>query len=670
MDAILETAISQYKYATDVWRDPWNEAIDDLKFTGGEQWDQQALEMRQGRPCLTINRLPSYVDQVVGDIRQNTPSIKIRPAGNGADEETAEIIEGIVRGIEYKSNADSVYESAAEQSISSSIGAYRILTQYVDDESFDQEIIIKRIKNQFTVTPDPDCIEPDFSDMKYCFVTEVMPATEFKAQFPGVEITQFQEQGSGEGEDYEGWYMEDKVRIAEYFRRVQKKGNIYLLTDGTVTDKAPAMKELIAKERPVTTYQVEWRKITGNKVLEGPITLDCSTIPIVMVMGKESNIAGKVMYRSLIRWAKTPQQIYNYMRSAHMEMTALAPKVPYVVTDRQIEGHEAQWQNANSQAYPYLVVNSTPDGLPKRTEPVTTHPGLVNEIMQSADEIKQTTALFDASRGQAQGQESGRAILALQNKGDIATLVFKDNLARAIRYGGRVILEMIPKVYDTQRILNIVKKDGSVDEVEVNKVDEITGEVLNNLQTGKYHCVVDTGPSYTTQRMEAAESQLQLIQAAPQLMGVIGDLVVKNFDWPGADAIAERIKRSLPPNLTDEGKADEEQQRMQAQALAEQQQQIQEIMLQLEIERKERENDKMYADSLLSIAKAEAAEVGKQIQEYKATLDALAHPAVNPQAAAPQEPVQPAQPQPMEAQITPEMIDAMQQGNMDQMPEY
>ena len=555
-EELLYTALKRYDKGTSYWSENWKLAEEDLEFLAGEQWPEKIKKEREndGRPCITINRLPTFVRRLVGDQRQFRPAIKVRPVDSGADPELAEIYTGLIRQIEYQSKAKQVYDWAFWQAVACGMGFWKITTEYAAFDTFEQDIFIKRILNPFGVVFDPSATEFDLSDAKWCFVTEWIPKEEFKARFPGKEPIDFERAQGME----QHWVREDEVLIAEYWVKKPVKKRLALLSTGEVIEVTEGLvlpeDVYVVREREVETHRVEYYLLSGSEVLEGPKEWPSRYIPIVPVLGEEIYVDDKRYYQSLIRWAKDPQRLYNYWRSAATEHIALSPKSPFLATPKQIEGHERMWADANRKNLPYLLYN--PDtqagGAPRRQPPPPVPAGIITEAQVAVDDIKATTGLFDASLG-AQGNEtSGRAIIARQRQGDTATYVWPDNLATAIALTGKILVDLIPKIYDTERVIRVLGEDGTEKMVEINKVvmDE-NGEtvIINDLTVGKYDVVVETGPSYSTKRTEAVESILSIIQSAPDLMKIAGDLLVKNMDWPGADELAKRLKKVVPPEI-------------------------------------------------------------------------------------------------------------------------
>jgi hypothetical protein len=583
---VLATARSRLNMAISAYSESREDEIDDLRFFAGSpdnhwQWPADVLATRgavQGqtinaRPCLTINKLPQHVRQVTNDQRQNRPSIKVIPVDDKADTEVADIFDGLMRHIEYISDADVAYDTACENQVAYGEGYIRVLTEYCNEDSFDQDIKIGRVRNSFSVYMDPTIQDPCGSDAKWCFITEDILKEDYERMFPEASpISTLKTLGVGD-QSLSQWINEDTVRIAEYFyvEHESKTLNLYpgnvSVFEGTPEDKQmKAMGLKPVRSRKADVQKVKWCKINGYEILEEREWAG-KFIPVVRVVGNEFEVDGRLYVSGLVRNAKDAQRMYNYWVSQEAEMLALAPKAPFIGYGGQFEGYEQQWKTANTQNWPYLEVNpDVTDGqgavlpLPQRALPPMAQTGLIQAKMGASDDIKSTTGQYDSSLGATSNERSGRAILAREKQGDTGTYHYVDNLARAVRHIGRQIVDMIPKIYDTQRIARIIGLDGEtkmakVDPTQqepVRKIVDQAGIVIDriyNLGVGRYDVCVTTGPSYMTKRQESLDAMSQLLQGNPQLWAVAGDLFIKNMDWPGAEEMAKRFSKTIDPKL-------------------------------------------------------------------------------------------------------------------------
>lgn len=590
---MLSTMRSRFDMALSALSESREDELDDLRFMAGSpdnqwQWPADVLATRgsvQGqtinaRPCLTINKLPQHVHQVTNEQRQNRPSGKVIPADDNADIEVAAIYDGMVRHIEYMSDADVAYDTACENQVTYGEGYVRILTEYCREDSFDQDLRIGRIRNAFSVYMDPTIQDPCGSDAEYCFITEDIPKSEYERQYPNAApISSMLAQGVGDS-SLSQWLTENTIRIAEYFyyTHTPTKLNLYpgniTAFEGSKADKNfKAMYSKPVRSRTVDVKKVMWVKTNGYEVLQEQEWAG-KWIPVVRVVGNEFEVDGRIYVSGLVRNAKDAQRMYNYWVSQEAEMLALAPKAPFIGYGGQFEGYEQQWKTANTTNWPYLEVNpDVTDGqgavlpLPQRAAPPLPQTGLIQAKMGASDDIKSTTGQYDSSLGATSNERSGRAILAREKQGDTGTYHYVDNLSRAIRHVTRQLVDLIPKIYDTERIARIVGIDGEVDMVKINpeqpepvkKIVDQAGIVIEkvyNPGVGYYDVVVTTGPSYMTKRQESMDAMSQILQGNPQLWSVAGDLFVKNMDWPGAQELSARLAKTIDPKLLENSDKD------------------------------------------------------------------------------------------------------------------
>lgn len=567
---VLALARERFQRAVDAESENRSKQDDDIRFEAASpddpwQWPETDRKAREnaGRPCLTINKLPQHKKQVTNDIRQNRPSIKYRAADDKADPKTAEILTGLARHIEANSDADVAYDTAADHEVGHGLGYIRVLTDFVSDTSFDQDIYIKRVRDWRKVWLDRDAEDPAGADAEWAFIEEKIGETEFKEEYPNADPVDWNFLPTGD------WFSasDKSIRVAEYYAFERKDATLLLWANGSTSfkgDKLPQgvfIGEMPIKQRTLKRKTLVWRKITGAQVLEKR-EYNWKYIPIARAIGNEALVDGKHIISGLVRNAKDAARMYNVAASAITERVMLAPKAPWVGPAEAFEGH-AEWESANSQNHAYLPYNhvdTTGNVLPQpsRVQPATVEPGLQQVLLQAADDIKSTTGQYDASLGQRSNETSGKAIMARQREGDTATFHYVDNLARAVRHVARIILDMIPTVYDTRRVARILGEDSTEDfavaDPEMKQAyTELRGEngitkVFNPL-VGVYDVVVTTGPGFTTRRMEAFDAMSQMTQANPALWQVIGDQLVRNMDWPGAEDMAERLKVTLLPQV-------------------------------------------------------------------------------------------------------------------------
>lgn len=564
---ILKDAHEAFDLARECEAQNRREALDDIRFARlGEQWPDRVRKDREldGRPCLTINRLPAFIRQVVNDARQNKPAITCHPVDDAADPETAEILNGLIRNIEQSSDAEVAYDTALDFAVTGGFGYFRINTRYASDDGFDQDLVIERVSDPFSIYGDPNSTAADSADWNTAFVVDTLPKAAFEARWKGAQAVDWQADAYG---GLTGpWLEGDRVMVAEYWRREATMRTILALSDGQVVEREvyEAQKAMfdalgvsvVGRPRIVASHKVTQRLLTGAEVLE---TVDWAGkfIPIVPVYGEELHVDGKRRLRSLVRDAKDPQRMFNYWRTTSTELVALAPKAPFIGRKGAFETDAAKWATANVQTHAYIEYDG-PE--PPQRQPFAGVPaGALQEAMNASDDMKSIMGLYDASLGARSNETSGRAIMARQREGDVSTFHYIDNLSRAIRHAGRILIDLIPKVYSVPRVVRVLGPGGEARLAPVNQrfaaeAADAQGRVakiekIYDLTVGKYDLTVKSGPSFTSRREEAATQMIELIRAYPPAAPIIGDLLARNLDWPGADEIAGRLSAMLPEGV-------------------------------------------------------------------------------------------------------------------------
>jgi hypothetical protein len=543
------------------------EALDDVRFCAGDQWpvDVQNSRVLESRPCLTINKVDAYVRQICNQIRQQRPRIKVQGMNNEADAKLAEILSGVCRHIEYQSSADVAYDTASEYAVKMGWGYFRVTTDYISPDSFEQEIYIRPIDNPFTVYFDPNSQLPDGSDAERCLITTVVSKKTFRAMYPGKDDGQgFTSRGTGDSDSE--WVTKEDVRIAEYFYTVRTPTKLVLLSDGTSVyeDELPDPQILadagieIVEKRDTYKKQIKWCKVTAMEVLEEGDWAG-KYIPVIPVYGQSCIIDAKHKKFGLVRMAKDPQRMYNYWTTALTESVALAPKAKWVMAEGQDEGHENEWAQANIKAMPVLRYKQTDtEGrqapAPQRLQPEPPPAGIVTATQGMSNDLMTVVGIYDPSQ-LPQGNMSGKALAGQQQQVDMVNFHYYDNLTRSIAYCGRIILDLIPKIYDTERVMRIIGADEKPEIITLNQRvtdEEGVEKILNDVSVGRYDVVMDTGPGFATKRGEAVEAMMTLLAADPNLMATAGDLIFRNMDFPGAEIIADRMAAANPLAQIDE----------------------------------------------------------------------------------------------------------------------
>lgn len=544
---------------------------DDLAFAEGEgQWDPKIKRDREleDRPCLTENRLPQFIRQITGKMRQMRPSIKCVPVDSRGDPETAEVLAGMFRYIENRSRAQVVYGRALDSQVTCGIGAWRITTEYSDEQTFNQEIRIAPIEDPVMTLFDPDAVLPSKSDAMFCFVPVDMTRRMFELKYPGKVPASLD---MVTGASWTGWVAEDYVRTCEYWYKEPTKRRLVLLPDGSVDDltgKAPEdvaeiermVEEAQALGDPVRIEERDSHRVmrcvmTCNEILEAPKEWPGRYIPIIPVVGEEIRIGRKVVRRGVVRLAKDPQRMVNYYVSAETEMVALQPKAPFVGTEANFENYQDVWETANTKNHPYLPYKPDPNNggvAPQRSQPPMSSQGLTNGILRNVDAMKAVIGIYDASLGARSNETSGVAIEQREQQGDTGNVVYVANFGEAMNHSAVVIMDLIPHVYDTARTIRIVGDDGvTVEPQQINQPRGIAeggiAQIMNDVTTGAYDVVVKMGPAYDSLRSEAREGMTALLQSAPNVAPAVLDLIAKMQDWPHADELAERMEMLAPP---------------------------------------------------------------------------------------------------------------------------
>lgn len=559
MKDFIKDAKDRYREAVDGWSHIYKAASDDLRFVydvDEGQWPDAIRRQREkdGRPVLTVNKLQKYVRQNRGGQMQNRPRMKVIPVDSKSDPKMAELYNGLIRQIEYLSRAEIAYDTAYNHSISGSVGFFRINTEYEDYDSFNQIISIKRIINPLSVHFDPYAQEFCLEDAQYCFVEDLLSQDTYKKLYPKSEIQDFD--SSSTATLFGDWMKGDKIRIAEYYYKDTKKRKIVLLDSGQVIpidekitiDAIKASGRKIVKERTVDIPVVKWAKINGVEKLEETEWAG-SGIPIIPVFGDEVVSEGKRYYLSLARGAKGPQQMYNYWCTAATETIALAPKMPFIVDHRQVKNFEQEWEDANTQNRMYIRYNAVA-GLQKPSrEPQAQLPSaIINMMQQTQFDIEDHLGMYEATMGQESNERSGKAINARVAQADKGTYTFAQNLTWSIIAAGRQIIDLVPKIYDTERALRVMGEDGSQGVVEVNKPalmpDGAPGK-LNDLSVGKYDLIATIGASYSSKRQEMVQALMEACQYAPTVAPYIIPLIFKYSDWPGSEEVYTAVQQGV-----------------------------------------------------------------------------------------------------------------------------
>ncbi len=649
-DEVCREARKRYSEWLERERDNIDAAREDLAFVfEDKQWPDSVVKEREAdeRPILTINRMSQFLRQVTGDMRQMKPGIKVVPVDSRGDKDTAETIAGMIRYIENRSDASAVYLAGADTQVCAGIGHWRVTKEYASESTFNQELRIVGIADGVSVAWDADAEQQTREDAEWCIVPFDKSHEAFKRDYPDAPLEDFDTLPESETV---GWYDKDFVRVAEYWVKRPKKRTLALLPDGGIDDITDEPPERLAEIQAMFPgIRVEKRNghkivrylLTAAHVLEGPEEWPGMYIPIVPAVGEEVRIGRKTVRRGLIRSAKDSQRMFNYFCSAHAEVVALQPKAPFIGTEKNFEKYLTEWSEANTKAHPFLPYE--PDAknggaAPQRVAPPVSSQGITEGIALAVENMKGTIGIYDAGLGNKSNETSGKAILARQREGDIGTAHYIDNWSRAIRHTGKILVDLIPHVYDVQRQIRVMGEDGKVDLKDINKpigiqvMDPITGQmsasdkVENDVTVGAYDIVLETGPSYSTKREEAKESLREFVQASPEMGQVIMDLYAKMQDWPLADEVAKRfeaiapdpVKKLIAQQKQEAGDEDVVQPSPQEEEAA----QLQKAAVQLDLQAKALENQKTQAE--INKINSEAGVAGRQPEDPTMPVKVLA----------------------------------------------
>lgn len=649
-EKLLTEAKQRFKRCQDFEAEFRTLFVADLKFVNadsdnGYQWPDAMRSSRDAekRPSLTINKTRQHALMVINEAKENRPSVKVSAVGGDASYESAQVYEGVIRHIEYQSNAADAYDTALDFQVKTGIGYWRVVTEYAGDDSFDQEIYIRRIRNPLSVYLDADIKEMDGSDAKFGFVFDDMKREDFNRKYPAFKDN-VASTTMGERDD---WCNDDTVRVAEYYYISYEKDTLIAMPgpDGVggvqismVThSELKAADEALAKlvmdddsiqRRPIQKQKVDWCLIAGDQIIDRKEWLG-STIPIVRVVGEETLIEGKLDRKGHVRNLKDPQRMYNYWSSGAVEYVALQTKTPWLADSRAIEGYESFWETANTENHAYLPYNSVDDQNvpimpPSRQDPPVMSAAYIQGMQASAEEMKMVSGQNDPLMGAPSNEISGVAIGKRVKQSDRATMQYRDNQSKAVRYTGKILVEIIPKAYDTPRTIRILAEDGSDDTVRIDpnqkqpmtetpKTDGTDGvDRAFNPAMGKYEVIAESGPSYASKREEAFEAMCQLAIGDPTFMPNAADLFYKAAGFPLSDELAERFKNVIPAAIRGEGPSPELQQAQQQ--MQEGQQQIEQLQAQLAAAMQAAADNEKKADD-----KAKA----NEINAYKAITDRL-----------------------------------------------
>lgn len=554
VEDFLQDMREEYQLDYDFDRDNRDNAIEDKQFTAGQQWDPIVLEQRKGLPCLVINSVPQFIAQLVGDWRESKRGVKVLPTEEG-DKDLADVRADLIRSIETQSRADRVYDNAFESAVQCGDGAFRIAVEYAKDDVFDQDIFIRPIDDALSVVWDRLSVDPTGRDARHCFVDDLIPTKDFERKWPDAKPSELSNREYAQMVSAR-WIESDGVRVTEYWRLIDRDRLLVLFEDGSVRFVDENLDELVAKHgNPVKsrvapcTY-AQMHLVTGYDILSGPYEYRLNRVPIIRVSGRVVNVAGQRIRYGIVRFMKDSVRLRNFHRSVAAEQLGYAPKAQWIATESAVEGYEDELRKAHLSRDPLIKVSD--DAIIgqniQRLDPPKWQAALHQEAEANVQDMKDVTGIHDASLGIKSNETSGRAINARQREGDIAAITYYDNGNAAVLEAGDVMNQLISQIYDGTRIIRIIGEDEKNKFIKINDPNDPRSP---DLSVGRYDVALATGASYTTRRVEAAQAMMDAVQVWPQLLQVAGDLVAKAQDWPGADDLAERLKKTIPQQFLD-----------------------------------------------------------------------------------------------------------------------
>lgn len=626
VEAYLEDMRETYKLDLQGDDDNRTAALEDKKFTAGEQWDPVVLEQRRGLPCLTINSIPQFTAQLVGDWRTNRSAVKVIPAENG-DKAIADVRSDIIRAIETAAKAPRIYDSAFESMIQCGDGAFRVAVQYANEDVFDQDITLLPVDDALSVVWDRLSLDPTARDANHCFVDDVIPRKEFNKRWKECDPSTLNN-SQRKPLEAEGWCDNGNVRVTEHWRMIERKRLLIMFEDGVIypfsKDEPEKIDEYTEKHGPMIRSRLspcryaQMHLVTGHKILAGPYEWKMTRLPIIRMSGRVVSVGDRRVRHGLVRQMRDVVRLRNFWRSINAEQLGYAPKAQWIATESAVEGREDAMRKAHLSRDPLLIVNDEAviGQNIQRIDPPQIQMALLQEAQANTQDMKDVTGIHDASLGIKSNETSGRAIMARQREGDIASITYYDNGNAAILEAGDVINQLIGQIYDGTRIVRTIGEDESAKLVKINDPNDPNSP---NLAVGKYDVAITTGASYTTRRVEAAEAMMEAVQVFPQMMEVAGDLVAKAQDWPGAEELSERLRKLIPPNLL----SDKEREEMGQQGPDMQQIMQQGAQMQEQAQAMQQELGKLQQENLLLKTKAEIESQKLEVDKFKAETDRI-----------------------------------------------
>lgn len=602
---IVNEAAKRFKLCADWETNARDNFLNDYRFAHGDsdngfQWPNRIRANRDidARPCLTMNIVRQHNLQIINEAKQNKSSVAFKATGGSATKESADLYQAMFQQVEYVSNAQAAYETALEYQVTGGWGWIRVVTEYEDNGSFDQCFRIKRVWDPLSIYMDMDCQEKDCSDAKYGFVFDLVPDAELDEAYPRLKQKMLGLSPLGGITNEDAWNIKDHTRVCEYFRKVPKADKLLSFIDPKTGLRRNLKKSLmpaevyntvkdlpLTKSRDIVEYEIEWYLIVGQHIVDRTIWPG-KYIPLIRVLGEETIIDGVMDRKGHTRAMKDAQRMYNYNASAQIEFGALQSKVPWLAAAEAIEEYESMWNTANIANHSVLVFKSIDEQGNQITPPQRTEPPQASQLYASGmetafNQMMMTSGQWQNQMGMGGNERTGAAIERRQDQGYTAVYHYANNYADALRFIGKQFIDLVPKLYDSPRLLRLQSEDGEEFDLEINpqsqqalqvqrdKDNQIVYRVLNPL-IGSYDVKADVGPAYGTRREETVRSMTLLLTQNPALTNIIGDLLLSAMDFKEAQEASRRLKRMVPPQALGQGPTQAEQQlQQQVQALNE-----------------------------------------------------------------------------------------------------
>lgn len=570
---ILEDIRKWHKTASEAELENRTRAQESIDFRLGTQWDTDVLAKRAQwkLPSMVFNQCDTLISRVATNVISNLPFLTVFPEEEN-DLLAARSIHKIIKHIERVNDAETIYQNITENVLDGGFGYFRIRTEFSDYDTFDQRIIMEHIKNRFTVYFDPAATGDNYEDARYVIIEEVLERDDAEEQYGDIN-TDFNSDTMGV--EFEKWFFDDKVRIAEvYYKEPITRTLLRLL--------APSGKELVVfedelsrlfkepdddtetnwrkvielngyqviDEREHEGHRVMWVKVSGDEVLEGPTEIESDIIPVIKAVGKRVNNRGKDELYSLIENVKAPQKMLNYTLTTEIIMVSNQPKATWMAANDLVDGYEDVYRDSHHENVGLLMYKRNPAfpaDKPELLPPPKSSQGYLNLVEFASRQIEDTSGVTDAFLGKKSNEVSGKAIQSRAAGSQMVNAVFGRNVLKAIAYGGKIMINMIGRIYkDTNKVIRVL---GEADGFEYIKVNELvinpeTGdiEILNDVSKNQYDYIVEASSNFKSKRRENVAVFTQMLQLSKDPLTAAFNMaqIARNMDIDNAEEIADK----------------------------------------------------------------------------------------------------------------------------------